>query len=73
MGQYIATVAEVMAICGVIGGFLGWLLTGLLSNKKDTITNTVNIQHLNERLKDLEKEVDDNRKEFEHYKDNKNH
>lgn len=72
MGQYLENIAEIFGIVGVIGGFFAWLLTGVLSNKKDTITNAINIQHLNEKLKALEDEVNENRRDFEHWKDGKN-
>lgn len=71
MGESISQVGTIVGICGAFGGFLAWLLTGILSNKKDTISNAINIAHLNEKLKELEEEVDRNRREFEHWKDSK--
>lgn len=60
----------------IIAGFIGaiatvliWWISRLLSDKKDIITNAVNIENLKDEVKELKDEVKENRQAFEHYKD----
>jgi precorrin-6B methylase 2 len=61
----------IIGISGGVTALLIWWITKLLSDKKDIITNAVNIEHLEARVKQIEVDVKENMKEFHHYKDSK--
>ena len=63
----------ILGVAGIFSSVLLWWVSRLLSDKKDIITNSVNIESLKERVSDLEEEVRDNRRGFEQWKDSRNH
>ena len=63
----------IIAVAGMFVSVLLWWVSKLLSDKKDIITNSVNIESLKERVSDLEDEVTSNRRAFEQWKDSRNH
>ena len=54
---------------GIIVTILLWWVSRLLSDKKDIITNMVEISNLKERMKQVEQDLKENKKDFDHYKD----
>ncbi len=73
MDNTINTILKILAVCGPIGGAIAWFLTILLNNRKEILTLQLEIKQLREDMKELESEVDRNRREYEHWKDNNNH
>jgi F0F1-type ATP synthase membrane subunit b/b' len=65
--------AKVMGI--ILGSctILGWVISAFLNNRKETISNRLKIEDLQEDLRELKKEVDTNRREAEHYRNEKRH
>jgi len=60
-----------VGVAGAIATVLIWWISRLLSDKKDIITNAVNIEHLEKEMKQLQIDVKENKKDFENYKDKK--
>jgi hypothetical protein len=63
------TILKIIGAAGIAGGILAWWIGKMLADKKDDIVNQLNITHLTERVKDLEDELKELKKDFEHYKD----
>ena len=68
MDSTINSILKILAVCGPIGGAVAWFLTILLNNRKEILTMQLHIEQLKERIRDLEEEVDKNRREAEHYR-----
>lgn len=62
---------KIIGAVGIVAGILAWWMSKILADKKDDIVNQLNITHLTERVKDLEHELEEFKKEFERYKDAK--
>lgn len=72
MQPIVSVIAEIMGIFTAIAGGIVWYVSKLLSHKKDMIILQLQLEQLLQKIKDLETEVDLNRREFEHWKDGKN-
>lgn len=72
MQPIVSVIAEIMAIFTAIAGAIVWYVSKLLSHKKDMLILQLQIEQLLAKIKELETEVDVNRREFEHWKDGKN-
>jgi len=70
MQPIVSVIAEIMAIFTAIAGGIVWYVSKLLGHKKDMIILQLQLEQLLSKIKDLEGEVDLNRREFEHWKDN---
>ena len=71
MDSTINGILKILAVCGPIGGAIAWFLTVVLNNRKEILTLQLHLDELRERIKDLEKEVDTNRREAERYRNEK--
>jgi hypothetical protein len=78
MQSIISIVAEVIGIFSALAGGIIWYISRLLNHKKDMLILQLQFETLLERvkgqdakIKELEEEIKDNRKNFEHWKDNK--
>lgn len=63
------TLLKIICAAGVVGGILAWWIGKMLADKKDDIINQLNITHLTEKVKELQHDLDELKKEFYHYKD----
>lgn len=72
MQPIVSVIAEIIAIFTAIAGGIVWYVSKLLSHKKDMLILQLQLEQLLQKIKELETEVDLNRREFEHWKDGKN-
>ncbi len=70
MQETLKTIGEIFAIWGVIGGFLGWFIGGLLTNRKDIVILQTENTAIKQEFEKLHKEFDDHIKEYNEYRMN---
>lgn len=54
----LSSVLLVLSILAIVGGFLGWVLSKFLTDKKDKLTLAFEIERIKERLSELEHDTD---------------
>lgn len=72
MTDTLKIIFSLITALGVFAGILAWWIGKMLSDKKDSITNTLEIEFLKKEFTRLEAELRDYKKSFEHYKDVQN-
>lgn len=55
----LSSVLLVLSILAIVGGFLGWVLSKFLTDKKDKLTLAFEIERIKERLSALEHDTDE--------------
>lgn len=60
---------SIISAIGVFAGILAWWISKLLADKKDIITNALEISHLQREIGELKSDVKDLISRFEKYKD----
>lgn len=69
MKDTLGIIVNIVVIFGVIGGIIAWWIGKFLSDKTDDISSSVKIGALTEKVKELEQDLNELKREFYHYKD----
>lgn len=68
MQETLKTIGEIFAICGVVGGFIGWGVGKMLDYKKEMTILQTKMEDLCEKHEKLQDEFDDHIKGYNDYK-----
>ena len=67
---------NIAGFASAVAAILIWWISRLLSDKRDIIKNSVDIEHLQKKqdeqdklIERIQQDIKENRKDFEHYKD----
>ncbi len=60
---------SIISAIGVFAGILAWWISKLLADKKDSITNALEISHLRHDFGKMEEDIKELTRKFEKYKD----
>lgn len=66
MNVQLSTVLTVLSILGIIGGFIWWLLGRILTDRKDKLTLTFEVERLQEKIKDIKEDIEDIKERIKH-------
>lgn len=54
----LSAILTALSICGILSGFLWWILGRVLTDKKDKLTLAFEIERIKERLEEAEQDTD---------------
>lgn len=54
----LSAILTALSICGILSGFLWWILGRVLTDKKDKLTLAFEIERIKERLEEAEQEAE---------------
>lgn len=54
----LSVILTALSICGILSGFLWWILGRVLTDKKDKLTLAFEIERIKERLEEAEQDTD---------------
>lgn len=54
----LSAILTALSICGILAGFLWWILGRVLTDKKDKLTLAFEIERIKERLEEAEQDTD---------------